>query len=123
MNAKIFLLGLTTGAIGGAAAVLFSTPQSGSQLRQNIANNTYNAKLKLADVKYEAHNVMQSVSALKSEVQNNIPTIINEMKESITLFTQDIQPETEKLLQEIESLQNSINEIEKIIPSNENKTK
>ena len=120
MNAKSFLLGLTTGIVSGAAVVLFSAPQSGEQLRNKIASNTMNAKLKLQDVKSNAQNVKESISTLITEAQNNIPSIINEMKDNLASFKEEIEPETLKLKQEIEGLQNSIKEIEKNIPSDKN---
>jgi len=113
MKAKPFLIGLTTGIIGGAIAVLFSTPQSGQQLRTTLQSNSDSAKEKLQDVKYQLNNVKQSVGTLTNEAKNNIPQIINELKQSITIFSQEIEPTKNNLQQEIEALQNSINEIEK----------
>jgi len=120
MKAKSFLLGLTTGLVGGAIAVLFSAPQSGVQLRQNIARNTAGAKSKLQDVQVEMDHVKQSILTLKSEAQNNMPSIINELKDNFTTFKAEIEPEAKILKQEIENLQNSIDEIEKIIPQSKN---
>lgn len=122
MQAKSFLLGITTGLIGGAVAVLFATPQSGTQLRQNIASNTTSAKFKFQDMKSEVSSVKQSIVTLKTETKNNMPRIINELKDSISSFQSEIEPETLKLKQEIEALQNSIKEIEKNVPSSENKS-
>lgn len=120
MKAKSFLIGLTTGLVSSAVAVLFSAPQSGAQLRQYIASNTTGAKSKLQDVQAEIGNVKQSIGTLKSEAQNSIPSIINELKDNFTAFKTEIEPESEKLKQEIENLQNSIKEIEKIIPQSKN---
>ncbi|EON74189.1 YtxH domain-containing protein [Lysinibacillus sphaericus] len=115
MKAKPFLIGLTTGIVGGTIAVLFSTPQSGQQLRTTLLSNADNTKDKLQDIKYQAGNVKQSVNSLTNEAKNNIPKIINELKQSITKFTEEIEPTKNNLQQEIESLQNSISEIEKNI--------
>ncbi|MFJ7649333.1 YtxH domain-containing protein [Lysinibacillus sp. NPDC097279] len=115
MKAQPFLFGLTTGIIGGAIAVLLSTPQSGQQLRSTILSNTDSAKLKLQDVKHQVNNVKHSVGTLTNEAKNNIPQIINDLKHSITVFTQEIEPTKNNLQQEIDALQNSINEIEKNI--------
>ncbi|MGN7477891.1 YtxH domain-containing protein [Solibacillus silvestris] len=120
MKAKSFLLGVTTGLAGGVAAILFSTPQTGTQLRQNILSNTRIAKSKFQEVQNELNNVKQSITTLKAEAQNNMPSIINELKDDLTTFKTEIEPETTRLKQEIENLQNSINEIEKNIPSNKN---
>ncbi|ATP41777.1 gas vesicle protein [Solibacillus sp. R5-41] len=120
MNTKTFLIGLSAGLVGGAAAILLSTPQSGTQLRQNITTNLASAKLKLSDLTSEIINVKKSLTTLTSEAQNNMPSIINDLKVSLTEFKQEIEPETLTLKQEIEKLQNSISEIEKIIPSDKN---
>lgn len=119
MKAKPFLIGLTAGIVGGAAAIIFTAPQSGEQLRSNLARNTASAKDKLNDVKAQAINVKQSFTTLSYEAKNNIPQIINELKDTFTNFKQDIEPETVKLQQEIENLQKSIAEIEQILPQNQ----
>lgn len=113
MKAKPFLFGLGAGIIGGTIAVLFSTPQSGQQLRANLRSNAESTKDKLLDVKQQAGTVKQSVHSLSSEIQNNIPLIINDLKQTITTFTEEIEPSKNNLQQEIEALQNSISEIEK----------
>jgi len=113
MKAKPFLFGLVTGIVGGTIAVLFSTPQSGRQLRANLRENAEITKDKLFEVKHQVDNVKQSVNSLTNEVKNNIPQIINELKQTITTFTDEIEPTKNNLQQEIEALQNTISEIEK----------
>lgn len=115
MKAKPFLIGLTAGIVGGTIAVLFSTPQSGQQLRSNLKANTDTTKEKLQDVKWQVNNVKDSVNSLTNEAKNNIPQIINELKQSITTFSTEIEPNKNNLQQEIEALQNSISLIEKNI--------
>lgn len=51
MRAKTFLIGLSTGIVGGIAAVLFTTPQTGEQLRSNILENSKKAKENLLELK------------------------------------------------------------------------
>lgn len=120
MKAKSFLLGITTGIVSGAAVILFTAPQSCTALRQNLLENTKIAKSKLQDVQHELNNVKQSITTLKAEVQNSMPSIVNELKDNFANFKTQIEPETVNLKQEIEKLQNSISEIEKNIPSNRN---
>ena len=69
MKAKPFLLGLTTGIIGGTIAVLFSTPQSGQQLRASVKQNVDQTKGMLLDVKQQVGTVKQSVNTLTNEVK------------------------------------------------------
>lgn len=115
MKTKPFLIGLTAGIVGGTIAVLFSTPQSGQQLRSNLQANTDSAKEKIQDVKLQVSNVKHSVNNLRSEAKNNIPQIINDLKQSINTFSTEIEPTQNKLQQEIDALQNSISVIEKNI--------
>lgn len=115
MKTKPFLIGLTAGIIGGTISVLFSTPQSGHQLRTNIKSNADSTKEKLKDVKLQVSNVKQSINTLTNESKNNIPQIINDLKNSINTFSEEIEPTKNNLQQEIEALQNSISVIEKNI--------
>ena len=113
MKAKTFLTGLSIGLFAGMAAAMATAPQPGQQLRSNIARNAVSLKDQFADIQKETGNVRQSVSAFAGEAKNNIPKIIHEMKDTIITFKEEIEPETTKLKQEIENLQNSIGEIEK----------
>ena len=40
MRAKPFLLGLSAGIVGRNSTAIFTTPQTGNQLRSNIVRNT-----------------------------------------------------------------------------------
>ncbi|MEG0258782.1 MAG: YtxH domain-containing protein [Lysinibacillus sp.] len=122
MKAKSFLIGLTAGIVGGTIAVMLSTPQSGQQLRSTIKVNSASTKYKLQDVKDQISQVKQAVTHLKNESKNNIPLIINNLKQTIQTFTTEIEPTKNNLQQEIESLQNSISEIEKNFAQYSNKS-
>lgn len=115
MKTKPFLIGLTAGLVGGTLAVLFSTPQSGQQLRSKIKANTDSSKENFQDVKLQVSNVKQSIHTLTNEAKNNIPQIINDLRTSIDSFSTEIEPSKNNLQQEIEALQNSISLIEKNI--------
>lgn len=122
MRAKPFFIGLSAGVIGGLTSILFTAPQSGKQLRSNIAHTSKQAKLNLEEVKHHSASVKDSVMTLKNEAKNNIPKIIDELKGSISAYKDEIGPKTDKLKEEIDSLKNSINEIEQNL-SNLNKDK
>ena len=121
MKVQTFFTGLAVGIAAGMAAAIMTAPQTGKQLRSNIARNTSIWKEQLVDVKNEASNVKQSITSFSIEAKNNIPQIINELKETITTFKTEIEPDASKLKQEIETLQNSISEFEKIFSQNRNK--
>lgn len=115
MKASTFLTGVIVGVAAGVAVAVSVAPQSGQQLRSNLSSNTNRYKNQLLAVKQEGGNVGQALTAFTNEAKNNIPQIIRELKETFTNFKNDIEPETNKLKQEIESLQNSLSEIEQNI--------
>ncbi|MEK9199473.1 YtxH domain-containing protein [Lysinibacillus halotolerans] len=124
MRAKPFLIGLSTGIIGGLTAIIFSTPQSGNELRSNVARNLKIAKTRLSEIQHHSSSVKESIITLKNEAKNNIPNIMNDLKGSISNFRQEIGSDTEKLKEEIEGLQRSIAEIENNLSEiNNNKKK
>lgn len=113
MKVQTFFTGLVVGVTAGMVVAIMTAPQAGKQLRANIARNTSIWKDQLVDVKNETNNVKQSITSFSIEAKNNIPQIINELKETITTFKTKIEPDALKLKQEIDVLQNSISEIEK----------
>lgn len=113
MKVQTFFTGLAVGVAAGMVAAIMTAPQAGKQLRANINRNTSIWKDQLVDVKNETNNVKQSIISFSTEAKNNIPQIINELKETITTFKTEIEPDALKLKQEIDVLQNSISEIEK----------
>ncbi|GLC89876.1 YtxH domain-containing protein [Lysinibacillus piscis] len=115
MKAKPFLVGLAAGIVGGAAAILFSTPQSGQDLRTTLCTNFSTTKEKMSDVRQQTKVVNQSIQTFTNEAKNNIPKIITDLKQSITTFTQEIEPTKNNLQQDLEALQKSISEIEQNI--------
>ncbi|MCM3388615.1 YtxH domain-containing protein [Ureibacillus chungkukjangi] len=123
MRAKPFLIGLSAGVVGGLTTIIFTTPQSGKQIRSSIVQNTKIAKTNLEEIKHHSSSVKDSILTLKNEVKNNIPEIMNQLKESISKFNQDIEPDTAKLKEEIDGLQKSIIEIENNLSDLNNKQK
>ena len=121
MRAKTFLIGLSTGIVGGLTAVLLTTPQSGKQLRENIVHNSQRAKTNFDDLKHHVNNVFDSVSALKNEVKNNIPNIMNEVSNSFSNFQQETQLEKAKIKEELDSIQKVLVEFENKLTKSNNK--
>ena len=111
MKTSHFLLGVMTGAATAAAAVIFTAPKSGTELRQGIKNQTSTTKLQLAEVKNQTNNVKYAIQTLTNEVKNNIPVIINDVKSSVQNFQNDIQPNLANLQQYTNNLNETLNEI------------
>lgn len=113
MKISHFLLGAVTGAAVGAVAVLFNTPNSGEEVRNNLKQNANHLKDQLSDVKKESGNVKESITLLSTELKNNIPVIINGLRSSLSNFQKEIEPNVNQLKANIENLNESMVEIEK----------
>jgi gas vesicle protein len=113
MKASTFFVGLVTGVIAGSAAVLFSTPQSGSELRSNVKTVSSDWKEKLSEVKFEISDLKQSIAGLTKEAKTEIPQTIEELKRSVQKWQMETAPMQENLQNEIASIQMAIEELEK----------
>ncbi len=51
MKASTFFLGVATGSVAAAVTVLYSTPQSGNELRTSVKSASADMKEKFKDVK------------------------------------------------------------------------
>jgi gas vesicle protein len=115
MKASTFFIGLVTGVVAGSAAALFSTPQSGSELRTNVKTASSDWKEKLSEVKFQISDLKQSIARLSKEAKTEIPQTIDELKQSVQLWQNQTGPIQENLQNEISSIQMAMEELEKSI--------
>ena len=115
MKASTFFIGLVTGVVAGSAAALFSTPQSGSELRSNVKTASSDWKEKLSEVKFQISDLKQSIARLSKETKTEIPQTIDELKQSVQLWQNQTGPIQENLQNEISSIQIAMEELEKSI--------
>ena len=115
MKASTFFIGLVTGVVAGSAAALFSTPQSGSELRSNVKTASSDWKDKLSEVKFQISDLKQSIARLTKEAKTEVPQTIDELKESVQLWQNQTGPIQENLQNEISSIQMAMEELEKSI--------
>lgn len=126
MKASTFLFGLAAGLFAGSAAVLFSTPQSGSELRTTVKSASSDWKVKLSEVKYQFSDLKQSIAKLTKESKNQVPETVEELKKSVQKWQTETAPIQANLQHEIESIQMAMEELEKSLmkhqkdPSTEN---
>lgn len=113
MKASTFFVGLVTGAVVGSVAVLFSTAQSGSDLRSNVKVASTDWKEKLFDVKFQISDLKKSIARLTKEAKTEIPQTIEELKTSVQKWQNETGPIQENLQNEISSIQMALEELEK----------
>lgn len=112
MKVSTFLVGLATGVLAGSTAVLFSTPQSGSELRTNVKTASSDWKEKLSEVKFQFSDLKQSISKLTCESKVLVPQTVEELKKSVQKWQTDTAPIQDNLKNEIESIQKAMEELE-----------
>ncbi|MGB5945942.1 YtxH domain-containing protein [Paenisporosarcina sp.] len=115
MKASTFFIGLVTGVVAGSAAALFSTPQSGSELRSNVKTASSDWKDKLSEVKFQLSDLKQSIARLTKEAKTEVPQTIDELKHSVQMWQNQTGPIQENLQNEISSIQMAMEELEKSI--------
>ena len=113
MKASTFFVGLVTGIIAGSATVLFSTPQSGSELRSNVKTVSSDWKEKLSEVKFHISDLKQSIASLTKETKTEIPQTLEELKVSVQKWQTETAPIQEELQNEIAAIQMAMEDLEK----------
>lgn len=121
MKASTFFTGLITGLAAGAAATLFSTPQSGKELRTSVKSSSDDWKERLADVKEQVNGLKESINQLKLESKSHIPAAVDGLKQSMQEWQEDTAPAKEHLQLEIMAIQNAIEELQKSISKDKKK--
>jgi len=115
MKEANFFIGLATGLAAGAAATLFSAPQSGEELRTSVKTASTDWKEKLADVKVQVNQLKESINTLKLEAKAQVPPAVDGMKQSLAKWQEETGPAKEHLQLEILAIQNAIEELQKSI--------
>jgi gas vesicle protein len=115
MRASTFFMGLATGLVAGAAATLFTTPQSGKELRTSVKSTSTDWKERLSDVKEKVNDLKESVAALSAETKSQVPAAMDGLKKSMETWQHSTVPAKEHLQLEILAIQKSIEELQKSI--------
>lgn len=123
MKASTFFLGLATGLAAGAAATLFSTPQSGKELRTTMKSASSDWKENLADVKEKVNGLKDSIAKLTDEAKTQIPAAADGLKKSMETWQTDTAPAKEHLQLEILAIQNAIEELQNSISKDKKEDK
>lgn len=111
MNVKSLLFGLSTGIVAGAVTVLFTTPQSGNQLKLALTER----KETTLDVKNEFQQRIQtikdSIETIKNEIKETVPSVVEDLKESVTTFQEETASSQVKIQDHIANLEQIGSEI------------
>ena len=101
MKASTFFLGLAAGSVAAAVTVLYSTPQSGSELRTTVRDASTDMKEMFKDVKGKVDDLKESISHLTKEAKETVPAAIDGIKGSVEQWQQSTEPNRERMEKEI----------------------
>ncbi|SIT90920.1 YtxH domain-containing protein [Edaphobacillus lindanitolerans] len=121
MKASSFFLGLAVGAVGSAAAVLLSAPQSGKELRLSVKSTSDDMKLKMEDVKEKASELKDSVKHLADEAKARFPEMKDGLMDSIDEWNRGTETNRDRIQKRIEQIQTSISELESAVAATQKK--
>ena len=115
MKASTFFTGLAAGSVAAAVTVLYSTPQSGRQLRTSVKSASSDMKEVFKDLKVKVADLKESISHLKKEAQVTVPSAIEGIKDSVEKWQQSTEPNRERMEKEIAAIQTALEELEQTI--------
>lgn len=115
MRISTFFLGLVTGSVAAAVTVIYSTPQSGSELRSSVKSASTDMKGKFGEVKVKIAELKESITHMTKEAKENVPIAVEGIKDSIQHWQQSTEPIKERMEKEIAAIQTALEKLEKSI--------
>lgn len=105
LNGKRFLIGFAIGSVIGGVSTLFTTPFSGSELRNRCKKFGRTIRTDIQRVSHDAKEVVTEIKEAKN--------IGSDIKESIDSWQEDISPALTKLQADVDALQTKIERVTK----------
>lgn len=112
MKLKRVAQGIGLGLASGFLATLVTAPKSGAEVRSSLKLTAQSVKAKTDDVKTHALLLKDSVTTFTDVSKNNIPGIVNDVKTSVTTFTEGIKPVAANLQKHLGDLQGTVQELQ-----------
>lgn len=112
MKLKRIAQGVAIGLASGFLATIATAPKSGAEVRASLKATSQNVKAKKDDVQLHAVTLKNSIADFNSAAKNNIPSIVNDLKTSVTTFTQEIKPVATNLQHHAKEMQSIAQELQ-----------
>lgn len=112
MKTSTFFIGLTTGAIAAAVTVLYSTPQSGNELRTTVKSASTEMKEKCSVVNEKLNSLKRSISKLTKEAKETVPEAVSGLKDSFDFWQKSTDPNRIRLEQELSAIEDALKSLE-----------
>lgn len=111
---KSLFLGLLIGGAAGTALALLSAPKSGQELKETISANSDKVKKALDSFKNESALLKNQVVQTTKESAIVLKDFSKDVKTSIDTWKKEIEPNKSNIIDELKSIEESIQKLEKI---------
>ncbi|WP_066174281.1 YtxH domain-containing protein [Bacillus marinisedimentorum] len=114
---KSLMAGVVVGGVTAGAAILFTAPQSGKELRRNIQKCSGNVKDTFSDIKRSGIAIKEQVEQTSKESAVIIKDFSDDLKKSIEQWKKEIEPHQKKIQDELQKIEQSMDDLEKAASS------
>lgn len=112
-NRKSLFLGLIIGGFSGAAIALLASPKYSQDLKETLSTNSKKVKETLDTLKTESIQLKNQVVETSKEGAVILKDFSKDLKTSIDTWKKEIEPNTNKIIDELKSIEESIQQLEK----------
>ncbi|ALC80615.1 MULTISPECIES: YtxH domain-containing protein [Bacillus] len=112
-NNRSLLAGLVVGGIVGGAAVLFSAPTSGKELRGQLKSNCGKLEETVQKLKNDGSSLTEQIVTTAKEGIEVVKEVSGELQNSIKTWREEIKPHQQDLQKELAEIEEKIKQLEK----------
>ncbi|MCC5802954.1 YtxH domain-containing protein [Rossellomorea vietnamensis] len=117
MNKKSLAYGLLIGGVVGGVASLLTSPSSGKEIRAQIKDKKDDWTVVIEDMKGHIGELKESIGTLSQEGKETVLQLSKDLQASFKQWQASTEPNNQRLQEEIQSIQRTIEELEKSINS------
>lgn len=121
MKVKSLIIGFVTGAIVAGTATLLSTPSAGRDLRIRLQNSKDELFATTEELSMKISEIINEVLDAASLSKDSLTTFISDIQYLIRDWKSEIEPSKTELMKNIQEIEASLKELEKIIPDSNHK--
>lgn len=117
MNKKSLTYGLLIGGVVGGVASLLTSPSSGKEIRAQIKDKKDDWTVVIEEMKGHIGELKESIGTLSQEGKETVLQLSKDLQASFKQWQASTEPNNQRLQEEIQSIQRTIEELEKSINS------
>ncbi|BCB02931.1 YtxH domain-containing protein [Bacillus sp. KH172YL63] len=117
MNKKSLAYGLLIGGVVGGLASLLTSPSSGKEIRAQIKEKKDDWNEVIEEMKMHIGELKESIGTLSQEGKETVLQLSKDLQASFKQWQASTEPNNQRLQEEIQSIQRTIEDLEKSINS------